>query len=57
MKKIKHLSFRIDEELLKQFQHVANYEGRSANGQLLYLARKCIAEYEEKHGKIEIDKE
>lgn len=54
MKIIKHLSFRIDEELLRQFQFVADHEGRSSNGQLLYLVRKCIAEYDSKHGKIEL---
>lgn len=52
MKNIKHLSFRIDEALLRRFQYVAEYEGRSSNGQLLYLVRKCIADFEEKHGKI-----
>ncbi|MBQ4153690.1 MAG: hypothetical protein IJE01_00635 [Clostridia bacterium] len=48
----KHLSLRIDEELLKKFHYVCEYDGRSANGQLLYLVRKCVAEYEKEFGTI-----
>lgn len=48
----KHLSLRIDEELLKKFHYVCEYDGRSANGQLLYLVRKCVAEYEKEFGII-----
>lgn len=48
----KHLSLRIDEELLKKFHYVCEYDGRSANGQLLYLVRKCVAEYEKEFGPI-----
>ncbi len=53
----KHFGLRIDEKLLKKFRYVCAYEGRSANRQLLQLIIKCIAEYEEKHGKIEFDEE
>lgn len=49
---IKAISLRIDEEMLNKLHYVADYEGRSANGQLLVLVRDCIEEYEEKHGKI-----
>ncbi|MBQ6708659.1 MAG: Arc family DNA-binding protein [Clostridia bacterium] len=52
---IKSLSIRIDEEMLHKLHYVADYEGRSANSQILILIRDCIEEYEEKHGKIEID--
>lgn len=31
-----------------------DYEGRSANSQILILIRDAIEKYEEKHGKIEI---
>ena len=48
----KHLSLRIDEELLKKFHFVCEYDGRSANGQLLYLVRKCVAEYEKEFSTI-----
>ena len=57
MKKVdpKHLSLRIDEKLLKKFRFVCEYEGRSANGQLLYFIRRCISEYEKEHGEIVLD--
>ena len=49
---IKSLSIRVDEELLDKLHIVADYEGRSANSQILILIRDCIEQYEEKHGKI-----
>ncbi len=52
---IKSLSIRIDEEMLHKLHFVADYEGRSANSQILILIRDCIEEYEAKHGKIEIN--
>ncbi len=48
----KSLSIRIDEEMLNKLHYVADYEGRSANSQILILIRDCIEDYEEKHGKI-----
>ena len=49
---IKNLSIRIDEEMLNKLHVVADYEGRSANSQVLILIRDCIAQYEAKHGPI-----
>ena len=51
---IKSVSIRIDENMLNKLHVVADYEGRSANSQVLILIRDCIENYEEKHGKIEI---
>ena len=48
----KSLSIRIDEEMLDKLHVVADYEARSANGQILVLIRECIEKYEDKHGKI-----
>lgn len=53
---IKSLSIRIDDKMLDKLHIVADYEGRSANSQILILIRNAIEEYEEKHGKIEIEK-
>ena len=53
---IKNLSIRIDEEMLNQLHVVADYEGRSANSQILILIRDCIARYEQEHGKIQLEK-
>lgn len=50
---IKSLSIRIDEEMLNKLHVVADYEGRSANSQILILIRDCIEQFEQKHGKIE----
>ena len=47
-------TLRVDRELLEKFRYVSNYEGRSANSQILILIRDCILAYEEKHGKIQI---
>ena len=49
---VKSLSIRIDEEMLNKLHVVADYEGRSANSQILILIRDAIEKYEEKHGKI-----
>ncbi|MBQ3057432.1 MAG: Arc family DNA-binding protein [Clostridia bacterium] len=50
---IKSLSIRIDDEMLNKLHVLADYEGRSANSQILILIREAIERYEEKHGKIE----
>lgn len=49
---IKNLSIRIDEKMLDKLHVVADYEARSANGQILILIRDCIEQYEEKYGEI-----
>lgn len=53
---IKSLSIRIDEKMLNKLHVVSDYEGRSANSQILILIRDCIEQYEEKHGVIESGK-
>lgn len=39
---------------LDKLHIVADYEGRSANSQILILIRDCIEDYEQKHGKISL---
>jgi len=51
---IKHWGIRVDADTLKKFSYVAKYEGRSGNGQVLYLIRKCIEAFEDKHGEIDL---
>ena len=51
---IKSLSIRIDEEMLNKLHIVADYEGRSANSQILILIRDCVEQYEKEHGKIQL---
>jgi len=57
MKKQKHISIRIDEAILRKFHHVAKYDGRSASGQVMYFINKCIRDFEEKHGEINLSDE
>ena len=55
MKNEKHFGLRIDEETLRKFHSVCEYEGRSANAQILFLIRQCIAKFEKENGKIETE--
>ncbi len=50
---VKSLSIRIDEEMLHKLHVVADYDGRSANSQILILIRNMVEEFEKEHGKIE----
>ena len=51
----KHFGLRVDGGILAKFRYVCDYEGRSANSQIIQLMLKCIADYEREHGKIELD--
>lgn len=51
-KKNKHLGIEVDPQLHGKLHYIAKYEGRSANGQILYLIRQCIRAFEEEHGEI-----
>ena len=50
---IKNLTIRLDEKMLDKLHIVADYEGRSANGQVVILIRDAIEAYEAKHGEID----
>ena len=54
-KENKHLGIEIDPELHFKLHYIAKYEGRSANGQILYLIRQCIKKFEKEN--VEIKKE
>jgi predicted DNA-binding protein len=56
-KREKHLGIRIDNETHYKLFYIAEYEGRTGSGQILYLIRKCIAEFEKENGKIELEHE
>ena len=53
---IKAISVRIDETMLDKLHVIADYEGRSANSQILILIRDCIEQYEGRHGEIAVGK-
>ena len=50
----KHLGLEIDPELHYKLHYISKYEGRSANGQVLYLIRNCIKDFERRECVIEI---
>ena len=47
----------IDRELHYKLHYLSRYEGRSANGEVLYLIRQAIERFEAEHGKIELPAE
>lgn len=40
-----------------KLKYIAQYEGRSANGQIVYLLRQCIREFEAREGVIPMPEE
>ena len=55
LEKSARLNIRLNSEILQKFRHVCDYEGRSANSQIVQLMLKLIASYEKEHGKIELE--
>jgi hypothetical protein len=53
-KENKHLGIEIDKDLHYKLRYVAQYEGRSGNGQVLYVLKEYIKRFEEQNGKINI---
>ena len=49
----KHLGIEIDPELHYKLHYIAKYAGRSANGEILYLIRRAIRDFESAEGTIE----
>lgn len=56
-KRNKHLGIEVDPELHFKLHYISKYEGRSANGQILYLIRQCIKGFEEAEGEIPVPAE
>lgn len=57
MEKNKHLGLHIDPVTHAKLRFVAEYYGRSISGQVLFLVRECIRDYERKNGGIEVPEE
>ena len=53
MEKDKHLGLRIDSETHTKSKSLADFDGRSINGEVLYLIRQAIMEHEKEHGKLQ----
>ena len=50
----KHLGIEIDPELHYKLHYISKYYGRSANGEILFLIRQAIKEFEAAEGAIEM---
>lgn len=55
--KTKHLGLHIDRETHHKLHYISKFEGRSANGEVLYLIRQCIQAFEREHGEIPMPEE
>ena len=52
MEKDKHLGLRIDSDTHKKLKSLAEYDGRSINGEILYLIRQAITSHEHRYGEL-----
>ena len=46
IEKDKHLGLRIDSDTHQKLKDMAEYDGRSINGEVLYLIRQAIKKFE-----------
>jgi len=51
-KENKHLGIEVSKDLHYKLHYIAKYEGRSANGHILYLIRQNIKIFEAENGEI-----
>ena len=51
-KEIKNIGLRVSPEVHKKLRYIAEYEGRTINGQAHYLILSCIRQFEKEHGPI-----
>ncbi|EOS49518.1 hypothetical protein C809_01530 [Lachnospiraceae bacterium MD335] len=51
-RKISKFTVRVENEILKKFSYVAEYNARSANKEVEVLMKKHIIEFEKVYGKI-----
>ena len=52
---VKHIGLRVSPEIHRKLKYIAEYEGRSINGQAYYLILSCIREFEKANGPISED--
>ena len=53
--KLLRYTLRVDRELFRKCRYIAASEGRSANREVEQCLKRRVAEYEEKHGRIETE--
>lgn len=54
-KKISKFTVRVEDEILKKFCYVAEYNARSANKEVEFLMKRHIVKFEKAYGKITFD--
>ena len=55
--KEKHLGLRLDKDTHKKLKSLAEFEGRSINGEVIYLIRQAIIKFEKENGKLDAEEE
>lgn len=53
-KKIKYIGLRVLPEVHAKLSSIAEYEGRTINGQVLWLINRYIREFEQQVGPIDL---
>ena len=53
----KHIGMEIPPELHYKLHYISKYYGRSANGEILFLIRQAIRDFEKAEGEIELPEE
>lgn len=57
MREMKNIGLRVSPETHAKLRSIAAYEGRTINGQVLWLINRCIREFEREVGPVEIKEE
>lgn len=50
-------TFHLDKEVLQKIKVIAKEETRSASNLLEYLCKKCIREFEQENGEIDLEQD
>lgn len=53
VEKDKHLGLRIDPEVHYKLERLAEYNGRSINGEVVYLIRRAVSQHEKENGPLD----
>lgn len=54
MDDILRYTLRVNRELFGKFRYIAESEGRSANREIVQYMKRCVRDFEEQHGLIEL---
>ncbi len=55
--KLLRYTLRVDRIYFRKFRYIAESEGRSANKEIEQYIKRCVGEFEARHGTIEINDE